>query len=68
MPKATVQYWRDVALRPAATNASPAAPDAVPAEVEVRMLRKEVARLRAEQDFLKKAIAFFARTSESGTP
>ena len=65
--KTTVQYWRD-ADRRTSVAAPVAPPPALPAEVEVQMLRKEVARLRGEQEFLKKAIAFFARVSESGTP
>jgi transposase len=64
VPKGTVQYWRDAARD---TTPPMEAGAALPAEVELRMLRTEVARLRAEQDFLKKAIAFFARASESGT-
>ena len=64
VPKGTAQYWRDAARG----GPPPAESDPLPAEVEVRLLRKEVARLRAEQDFLKKAIAFFARASENGTP
>src|SRR6478735_7056986 len=60
----TVQYWRDADRRKTAAAPAPA----LPADVEVRMLRKEVARLRGEQEFLKKAIAFFARASESDTP
>jgi len=37
-------------------------------QVELRQLRRENERLRATQDFLKKAIAFFARASENDTP
>jgi len=66
--KTTVQYWRDVERRGTA-SATPGATDpAISPEVEVRLLRKEVPRLRGEQEFLKKAIAFFARASESDTP
>ena len=61
----TVQYWRDADQRKAEP---PPPPTALPPDVELQMLRKEVARLRGEQAFLKKAIAFFARASESDTP
>jgi transposase len=66
VPKGTAQYWRDAGR--GSPSPAPSGSASLPADVEVRMLRKEVARLRAEQDFLKKAIAFFARASESGTP
>lgn len=64
VPEATLRDWR------ARAGLSTTAPRALVhnEQVEVKQLRRENAQLRATQDFLKKAIAFFARASESDTP
>lgn len=63
VPETTVRNWRDRA------GLTPEAPPLSAGEqVELKQLRRENAQLRATQDFLKKAIAFFARASESDTP
>lgn len=63
VPETTLRYWRDRA------DLAPEAPPTLShAEgVELKRLRRENEELRATQDFLKKAIAFFARASESDT-
>lgn len=64
VPQSTVLYWRDRAGLPREREKSGlSASDAA----ELKRLRRENAQLRATQDFLKKAIAFFARASESDT-
>lgn len=65
VPEQTLRYWRERAGVPplrAQIELSHAE------QVELKQLRRENAELRATQDFLKKAIAFFARASESDTP
>jgi len=65
VPEATLRDWRRGAGIPDVrepTELSHAE------QVELRQLRRENERLRATQDFLKKAIAFFARASENDTP
>jgi transposase len=64
VPETTVRYWRDRA------GLAPAEPTTLSrAElVELKRLRRENEQLRSTQEFLKKAIAFFARASESDTP
>lgn len=65
VPEATLREWRDragilgVREQVALSNAE---------QVELKQLRRENAQLRETQTFLKKAIAFFARASESDTP
>lgn len=63
VPETTLRYWRDRA------GLGPEEPTALSrAElVELKQLRRENEQLRATQEFLKKAIAFFARASESDT-
>lgn len=63
VPETTLRYWRERAGLP--SERSPLTHDE---QVELKQLRRENAQLRATQDFLKKAIAFFARASESDTP
>jgi transposase len=65
VPEATLRYWRARAGLPAPREESVLAHAE---QVELKQLRRENERLRATQDFLKKAIAFFARASESDTP
>ena len=64
VPETTLRYWRDRA------GLAPEEPTTLSrAElVELKQLRRENEQLRATQEFLKKAIAFFARASESDTP
>ena len=63
VPEATLRDWRQRAgIAPPPTELSHTE------LVELKQLRRENAQLRATQDFLKKAIAFFARASESDTP
>ena len=63
VPETTLRYWRDRA------GLAPEQPTTLsPAERgELKRLRQENEQLRATQEFLKKAIAFFARASESDT-
>lgn len=64
VPESTLQYWRRRAGLPGVrveTDLSHAD------QVELKQLRRENEQLRATQEFLKKAIAFFARASESDT-
>jgi transposase len=65
IPLQTLDYWRKRAGLPGQRDQNGLSPAE---QVELKQLRREVARLRAEQDFLKKAIAFFARASENDTP
>jgi transposase-like protein len=65
VPETTLRYWRRQAGLPD-VRAETELPHAD--QVELKQLRRENAQLRATQDFLKKAIAFFARASESDTP
>jgi transposase len=64
VPHSTVLYWRNRAGLPRLReeNGLSAAET-----VELKQLRRENAQLKATQEFLKKAIAFFARASESDT-
>ena len=67
VPVTTLHFWRK---RHGIAGVS-AERQAIPRddlEREVKQLRREVTELRAREDFLKKAIAFFARASESDTP
>ena len=57
-----IRRWRDqVKVDPA--TAFPGNGHRARQEDELQRLRREVAQLRAERDFLKKAAAFFAKTS-----
>jgi transposase-like protein len=65
VPQSTVEYWRTRAGLPGSREQNGlSAAEAL----ELKQLRRENAQLRATQDFLKKAIAFFARASETDTP
>jgi transposase-like protein len=60
---ATLYGWMEKAGKTKAEIGPPVRkPETV--EEEVRRLRSEVETLRMERDFLKKATAFFARTSK----
>lgn len=65
VPETTVRYWRQRAglLEPREQAGLSHAE-----QLELKQLRRENEQLRATQAFLKKAIAFFARASESDTP
>ena len=65
VPEATLRDWRRRAGIP---DTREQAELSRAEQVELKQLRRENAQLRATQDFLKKAIAFFARASESDTP
>ena len=65
VPEATLRDWR--ARAGLSVTAEPP-PLPLHEQVELKQLRRENAQLRATQDFLKKAIAFFARASENDTP
>jgi transposase len=65
VPETTLRYWRE---RAGLASTSEPALLSHNEQVELKQLRRENAQLRATQDFLKKAIAFFARASESDTP
>ncbi len=57
-----IRRWRDqVTVDPA--TAFPGNGRQARSEDELQRLRREVTQLRAERDFLKKAAAFFAKTS-----
>jgi len=60
---ATLYRWMEKAGKTKGGDASPVR-KAETVEEEVRRLRSEVETLRMERDFLKKATAFFARTSK----
>jgi len=64
VPQSTVLYWRDRAGLPREREQNGLSASET---AELQRLRRENAQLRATQDFLKKAIAFFARASESDT-
>lgn len=59
----TLYGWMEKAGKTKAEDASPVR-KAETVEEEVRRLRSEVETLKMERDFLKKATAFFARTSK----
>ena len=59
---ATLYGWMEKAGETKATDTSARPGETV--EEENRRLRREVETLRMERDFLKKATAFFARTSK----
>lgn len=63
VPETTLRYWRDRAGLAAEEPTTLSRADLV----ELKRLRRENEELRATQEFLKKAIAFFARASESDT-
>jgi len=64
VPQSTVVYWRTRAgVAPIRDQNGLSAAETL----ELKQLRRENAQLRETQDFLKKAIAFFARTSETDT-
>jgi transposase-like protein len=65
VPQSTVEYWRKGAGLPGSREQNGLS---VADALELKQLRRENAQLRATQDFLKKAIAFFARASETDTP
>lgn len=64
VPATTLRYWQE-----RAGLATPREPSGLSHDdhVELKQLRRENEQLRATQEFLKKAIAFFARASESDT-
>lgn len=64
VPQSTVLYWRNRAGLPREREQNGLSASET---AELTRLRRENAQLRATQDFLKKAIAFFARASESDT-
>jgi transposase len=57
-----IRRWKDQVKIDAAT-AFPGNGRRARKEEELQRLRREVTQLRAERDFLKKAAAFFAKTS-----
>jgi transposase len=57
-----IRRWKDQVQVDAAT-AFPGNGRRARKDEELQRLRREVAQLRAERDFLKKAAAFFAKTS-----
>ena len=65
VPETTLRYWRQRAGLPGMREETRLSHTE---QVELKQLRRENAQLRATQEFLKKAIAFFARASESDTP
>jgi transposase len=65
VPETTLRYWRHRAGLPDTREQTALSHTD---QVELKQLRRENEQLRATQDFLKKAIAFFARASESDTP
>ena len=64
VPDATLRDWRARAGLPDTREPTGLSHTE---QVELKQLRRENEQLRATQEFLKKAIAFFARASESDT-
>jgi transposase len=64
VPQSTVLYWRNRAGVPRRRDQHGLSAAEL---LELKQLRRENAQLRAREDFLKKAIAFFARASENDT-
>lgn len=64
VPTTTLRYWQERGGLVPVREATPLSHDE---QVELKQLRRENEQLRATQEFLKKAIAFFARASESDT-
>ena len=64
VPQSSVLYWRN---RAGVAKVREQAALSDTERLELKQLRRENAQLREREEFLKKAIAFFARASESDT-
>ena len=67
IPKSTITYWVREDKKGKLPDVGRSKKVLSETEMELTHLKRELAQVKMERDFLKKATAYFARESQSGT-
>jgi len=67
IPKSTISYWVREEKKGKLSSVGSSKKSLTETEMELAKVRRELAQVKMERDFLRKAAAYFAKESQSGT-
>jgi len=67
IPKSTISYWIREERKGKLSSVGSSKKSLTETEMELAKIKRELAQVKMERDFLRKAAAYFAKESQSGT-